>query len=45
MKEYLVRKDNTINLHSHFYNVPTGTYNGDGTFVWVCVRDDHGVAT
>ena len=41
MKEYLVRKDNTINLHSHFYNVPTGTYNGDGTFVWVCVRDDH----
>lgn len=38
MKEYLVRKDNTINFHSHFYNVPTGTYNGGGTFVWVCVK-------
>lgn len=41
MKEYLVRKDNTINFHSHFYNVPTGTFNGDGTFVWVCVKDNH----
>ena len=41
MKEYLVRRDNTINFHSHFYNVPTGTFNGDGTFVWVCVKDDH----
>ncbi len=39
MKEYLVRKDNTINFHSHLYNVPTGTFNGDGTFVWVCVKD------
>lgn len=41
MKEYLVRRDNTINFHSHFYNVPTGTFNGDETFVWVCVKDDH----
>ena len=41
MKEYLVRKDNTISFHSHLYNVPTGTYNGDATFVWVCVKDDH----
>lgn len=41
MKEYLVRKDNTINFHSHFYNVPTGTFNGDGTFVWVCVKEGH----
>ena len=41
MKEYLVRRDNTINFHSHFYNVPTGTFNGDGTFVWVCVKDNH----
>ena len=39
MKEYLVRKDNTVSFHSHFYNVPTGTYNGDGTFVWVCSKD------
>lgn len=39
MKEYLVRKDNTINYHGHFYNVPTDTYNGDGTYVWVCVKD------
>lgn len=41
MKEYLVRRDNTINFHSHFYNVPTGTYNGDSTFVWVCVKDNN----
>ena len=39
LKEYLVRKDNTISFHSHFYNVPTGTYNGDGTFVWACAKD------
>ena len=39
MKEYLVRKDNTINFHSHLYNVPTGTFNGDGTFVWVCIKE------
>ena len=39
MKEYLVRKDNTISFHSHLYNVPTGTFNGDGTFVWVCIKD------
>ncbi len=41
MKEYLVRRDNTINFHSHFYNVPTGTYNGSGTFVWACVKEGH----
>lgn len=41
MKEYLVRRDNTINFHSHFYNVPTGTYNGSGTFVWACAKEGH----
>ena len=41
MKEYLVRKDNTVSFHSHFYNVPTGTFNGEGTFVWVCEKDEH----
>lgn len=40
MKEYLVRKDNTISYHGHFYNVPTGTYCGDGTFVWVSYKDE-----
>ncbi len=40
MKEYLVRKDNTISFRSSFYNVPTGTYSGGGTFVWVCVKDN-----
>jgi transposase len=39
MREYLVRKDNTVNYHGHFYNVPSGTYNGDGTYAWVCVKD------
>ncbi len=41
MKEYLVRRDNTISVRSHLYNVPTGTYNGDHTFVWVSIKDDH----
>lgn len=39
MKEYLVRSDNTISYHSHYYNVPTGTYNGDNSFVWVSQKD------
>jgi transposase len=41
MKEYLVRNDNTINFHSHFYSVPTGTFHGSGTFVWVNVKEGH----
>lgn len=41
MKEYLVRKDNTINFHSHYYSVPTGTFHGSGTFVWVNVKDGY----
>jgi transposase len=41
MKEYLVRNDNTINFRSHFYSVPTGTFHGSGTFVWVNVKDVH----
>ncbi len=39
LKEYLVRKDNTVSFHSHLYNVPTGTYNGDGTYVWLGSKD------
>lgn len=41
MREYLVRKDNTINFRSHFYSVPTGTFNGASTHVWVNVKEGH----
>lgn len=35
MKEYHVRKDNTINYRCNFYTVPTGTYKGARTTVLV----------
>ena len=34
-KEYLVRKDNTINYHANFYTLPMGTYQGNSTRVLV----------
>lgn len=35
LKEYAVRKDNTINYHSCYYTVPSGTYRHAGTQVMV----------
>ena len=35
MKRYHVRKDNTISYHSNYYTVPTGTYQGRDTEVYV----------
>lgn len=35
MKEYCVRKDNTISYHCCFYTVPSGTYKNAGTRVMV----------
>ena len=35
MKEYYVRKDNTICYHSNFYTLPCGTCKGQSTTVWV----------
>ena len=35
MREYHVRKDHTINYKSNYYSVPTGTYQGIGTIVFV----------
>ena len=35
MKEYYVRKDNTICYHSNFYTLPCGTYKRQSTTVWV----------
>ena len=35
MKEYGVRKDNTISCHCCFYTVPSGTYKNAGTRVMV----------
>jgi transposase len=35
LKKYLVRKDNTINYKSNFYTLPSGTYSGSDTFVFL----------
>ena len=35
MKEYSVRKDNTISYHCSYYTVPSGTYKNAGTHVMV----------
>ena len=35
LKKYVVRKDNTINYKSNFYTLPSGTYSGSGTFVFL----------
>lgn len=35
MKEYNVRKDNTISYHCSYYTVPSGTYKNAGTHVLV----------
>ena len=34
-KKYVVRKDNTINYKSNFYTLPSGSYSGSGTFVFL----------
>lgn len=35
VREYTVRKDNTMLYHSNFYSLPLGTYEGQGTRVLV----------
>lgn len=40
LKKYVVRKDNTINYKSNFYTLPSGTYSGSGTFVFLKEIDD-----
>ena len=35
MKEYTVRKDNTVSYHCCYYTVPSGTYHNAGTHVLV----------
>lgn len=39
MKEFHVRKDNTVNFKSNFYTVPTGTHKGARTSVYISVSD------
>ena len=39
-KAYNVRKVNTINFKSNFYELPIGTYKGEGTQVYVKVKDN-----
>lgn len=39
MKEYCVRRDNTISYHCSFYTVPGGTYRNAGTRVMVEEQD------
>ena len=39
MRTYHVRKDNVITYHGNYYTVPTGTYHGRGTKVYVSEKD------
>lgn len=39
MKQYHVHKDNVINYHGNYYTVPTGTYRGRDTMVYVTEKD------
>jgi hypothetical protein len=41
LKNYHVRKDNTIHYKGNFYRVPLGTYNPPKTIVWTEVTDDN----
>lgn len=41
MREYCVRKDNTISYHCCYYTVPSGTYKNVGTRVMVEEQDGH----
>lgn len=39
IKKYTVHKSNIIEYHGSTYSLPTGTYQGPGTKVWVNVKD------
>ena len=39
MLPYHVRKDNVITYHGNYYTVPTGTYKGQGSKVYVVEKD------
>lgn len=39
MKAYYVRKDNTISYKGNYYTLPTGTYHGHNTLVYVHLND------
>lgn len=40
MKEYYVRKDNTISYKGNYYTLPTGTYHGRNTLVYAHLQED-----
>lgn len=37
LRPYTVRKDNTISCKGNFYSLPFGTFQGQGTKVWVAI--------
>lgn len=39
VRQYHVRKDNVVNYHGNYYTVPTGTYQGRDTMVYVTEKD------
>ena len=39
LKAYAVRKDNTISYKGSFYSLPFGTFQGQGTKVWISHQD------
>ena len=40
IKEYCVRKDNTILYHGNFYSLPTGSYENRDAKIWVNENED-----
>lgn len=41
MREYHVRKDNTVQYRANYYSVPAGTYRNRDTVVWLQENDGH----
>lgn len=41
MKEYHVRKDNTVQYRTNYYSVPAGTYRNRDTVVWLQENEGH----
>lgn len=39
IRQYHVRKDNVVNYHGNYYTVPTGTYMGRDTMVYITEKD------
>ena len=44
-REYNVRRDHTIRYKGNYYSLPRGSYQGDGSVVRICVKEDKLIIT